>query len=169
MRPTALRIRRTLGVLGLLAVVVRLLISGPFPAPAVPRVVVACVVFAFGSAACHVAIRRRAREVCEAHPAWRGCRPEHGTWTRRRVAIVLSSLEWIACGGVETWLGNFWFGQVVIAGGVLGIVLAGDLARPPELRRLPAPDRRRFTPWAVFPLVAPLLLLRALWLLRAGS
>ena len=121
--------------------------------------------FAFGSVACHRALRLRERELCDAHPKWESCVPAPSPWTSRRVAVVLSACEWVACGLVETWNGNLWFGQAIAAAGVLWLVLAKDLSSTPDERRIAPIDRPKFRPWVIYPAAAPLLLLRVGWLL----
>ncbi len=106
-----------------------------------------------------------AREICEAHPRWESCAPDPHAWTRRRAIIVLSAVEWIAAGAVETWLGNLWFGQVIAAGGVLGLILAKDLSRPRDDHRIVKADRSSNRAWLIYPLAAPVLIPRIVWLL----
>ena len=164
MRHVALEIRRTIGYVGLGLAALRVVLSG-WPEPTLfVWMVEACGVFALGSLACHRALRLRAKELCDAHPKWESCVPAPSVWTGRRIAVVLSSIEWMACGSVETWKGNLWFGQAIAAAGVLGLVLAKDLAAMPDEHRIALKDRPRFRPWVVYPAAAPLLLLRVAWL-----
>ena len=165
MHALALKVRRTIGVAGLGLAALRLLLSGPFEAEVAPWIAAACGAFAFGSLACHRALRLRAREVCDSHPKWEDCGPKPSPWTSRRVAVVVSSLQWMACGATETWTGNLWFGQVIVAAGVLGLLLAKDLARPAGGRHLAFARSRGLSPWVIYPAGVPLLLLRVGWLL----
>ena len=165
MRHVALEIRRTLGYVGVGLAALRIALSGWPEQEVLLWTIEACGAFAFGSLACHRALRLRAKELCDAHPRWESCVPARSIWTSRRVAVVLSSVEWVAFGVVETWNGNLWFGQAIAAGGVLGLVLAKDLASTPDERRISPKDRPKFRPWIVYPAAAPLLLLRAAYLL----
>lgn len=165
MAPRALQVRRAMGVLGVGFVLAHRLWVGPALSADAPWLAAGCLVLGFGAIASHRALSLRAREVCDAHPRWESCVPDPAAWSRRRVVIAACAAEWVAAGSVETWFASFWFGLVIAAGGVLGLILSKDLSRPPDQRRIRPADRSSNRAWLVYPLAAPLLVLRVLWVL----
>lgn len=164
--PRALEIRRALGVIGVGFVLFHRIVSGPATPADAPWLGAACLVLGFGALATHRALSLRAAEVCEAHPRWESCAPDPAAWSRRRLVVAVCAAEWVAAGAVETWFASFWFGLVIAAGGVLGLILSKDLSRPADEHRLRAVDRSTHRSWLVYPLAAPLLVVRVLWVLR---
>ena len=165
MAPRALQIRRAFGAIGVAFVLFHRLLAGPALPEDAPWLGAGCLVLGLGAIAAHRALAMRAREVCEAHPRWESCVPDPVAWTRRRVVVAACAAEWIAAGAVETWFASFWFGLVIAAGGVLGLILSKDLSHPADEHRLRPSDRSTNRAWLVYPLAAPLLVLRVLWVL----
>ncbi len=169
MNELALRVRRGLGV-GLVAVALLLLVASAGGwirmgeeffrfAPLVGAVLL------FGAYASHRALVLRERETCAAHPSWDSCVPVHAPWTRMSAAVFVSGIEWIVCGAIDAFVRNLWFGQTIAAFGVFAVIRARNLAPTHTDARLRAVDRRTFSPWWIYPVGAPLLAFRVIWLL----
>jgi hypothetical protein len=167
MSAMALAIRRDLGLVAFVLLVVSLAaVSDASVATVLARTApIVGSVLLFGSFASYRALELRERETCAAHPSWQSCVPERAPWTRTSLAVFVSGAEWIVCGGIDAFLRNLWFGTTIAALGVFAVIRARDLAPTHTDARIPTIDRARFAAWWIYPVGAPLLALRVVWIL----